>query len=155
MKKMIIFLMCFLMSCTLFAEGTNMRHRICFDLGGSASTVSMEYQFQIHNNDRHSVFLAAGMGMNLTNFSFPVGLNYGFGYKNQLVVGVYFIPRFESLFSFNDVPLNCLISPRFGYRKIFRGKNNANLVEMYFSPAFNLETGLLIPSAGIGFGVYL
>jgi hypothetical protein len=155
MKRITIFLLSFLMVCSLFAEVNSSKHRICFDLGGSASAINMEYQLQIHESERHSVFLAAGMGMNLTNFSFPIGLNYGFGYKNQLLAGIYFIPRLESLFSDGNAPVSYLLSPRFGYRKIINGRNNAHLIQMYFSPAFNLATGILIPSGGIGFGIYL
>lgn len=156
MKKMILFLLCSLLFCSLFAETNSSKHRICFDLGSSASAASIEYQFQIRETDLHTVFFAAGMGMNLSNFSFPIGLSYGFGHENQLLAGIYFIPRLESsLFSTSNTPVNYLLSPRFGFRKILKGRLSDQLIQIYFSPVIDLVTGALIPSAGLGFGIYL
>ncbi len=156
MKKTLWVLLSLLLASSLVAQKDISRHRICVNLGGAASFANIEYQFQIHSNERHNVFVAAGMGMNLLNFTFPIGLNYGFGYDNQLILGLYFVPRFNSALSstYGDAD-NYLFSPKFGYRKILNGKKNSHLLQVFFSPAFDIESGTMYSGAGLGFGLYL
>ena len=156
MKNIFLIILGVMLISSLVAQDNLTRHRVCFDLGGSASMANIEYQFQIHSNERHSVFAAAGMGMNLTNFTFPLGLNYGFGYENQLMLGLYFIPKFNSaILSSTADPIQYLFSPKFGFRKILNGKKNSHLIQVFFSPSFDLQSGTMLPGAGLGFGLYL
>jgi hypothetical protein len=163
MKKLIIVTLILMLTSALPANDTFSKHSLSTNLGGPGALATFEYQYQIRSREKSSFSLTAGMGNALLMFSFPLGFNYTYGDKNQVLVGAHFVPLaiYSDLFgSFlssdqsDSWQIAYAFSPRFGYRRMINGLHGDSYFQIYFSPLFGLQGGFF-PSGGIGWGVYL
>ena len=163
MKKAMVLILSLFFVITIAAGSDISRHSLSMNLGGPGALATFEYQYQIHSGKKTSFSLTAGTGNALLMFSFPLGFNYTYGDKNQLLVGAHFVPLAINSDLFGgflaDEPSDSwsfvyAFSPRFGYRRMIEGINNNSYFHVYFAPLFGLQGGFF-PSAGIGLGVYL
>jgi hypothetical protein len=157
MRKLIIFILSLCLFLTLLANDELSKHRLSLDFGGPGAIATFEYQYQIHSKNMHSLSFTAGMGMAGLIFSFPVGVNYTFGDKNQLLAGMHFVPLTTYALSGTNTDwiTSYWISPRIGYRRIIHMRKESIYLQTYFSPLIELNGGRIMPWAGLGFGVYL
>lgn len=162
MKKMLIVLLILIMTSALLADDTFSKHSLSINLGGPGAFTTFEYQYQLRSSKKSDFSLTAGMGTAFFMFSFPVGFNYTYGDKNQLLIGAHFVPLavysdwggFLTLGQTDPWSIAYAISPRFGYRRMINGIRGDSYFQIYFAPIFGLQGGFL-PSGGIGLGVYL
>ncbi len=151
-------------SCAVSLEANDIsKHSLSINPGGPGAIATFEYQYQLHSGQKNNFSLTAGVGNALLMFSFPVGFNYTYGDKNQILVGAQFVPLavnsdlfggFLPLRQTDPWSLTYAFSPRFGYRRMIEGLDGNSYFQVYFAPLFGLEGGFF-PSGGIGWGVYL
>lgn len=157
-----IVLLILIMMPSLWADDVFSKHSLSINLGGPGAVATFEYQYQIRSGEKSGFSLTAGMGNALLMFSFPVGFNYTYGDKNQLLIGAHFVPLaiYSDLFgSFlsadsDSWQIAYAFSPRFGYRRMITGPGGNSYFHIYFAPLFGFQGGFF-PSGGIGWGVYL
>lgn len=133
------------------------RHGLTAHIGGSLALVESEYQYRFIIRDKHTLSATAGINSMAITLGFPIGINYTYGQKNQLLLGLRFLPS-VLIISFDDeieVPTWIYFTNfRIGYgREIILFKQPCTLYA-YASPAVNLVHGTIIPWAGIGLTQY-
>jgi hypothetical protein len=155
MKKLILLLLALTLSFSLFAENEIPRHGLTLHVGGAAAMCEFEYQYRFFVSDKHAFSASVAINTVGLNIGFPIGLNYTYGQKNQLLLGLRFVPNL--FFSSEDIGAPFwayLANLRVGYgREIVLFKNNFTLYA-YASPFISLESGVALPWAGIGLTYY-
>lgn len=157
MKKLTLLILTLLMAFQLLAENEIPRHGITLHVGGAGTMFEFEYQYSFANWDKHTLSATAAINTLGLNIGFPLGLNYTYGQKNQLLVGLRFVPNilFDSFDEEVEVPFwSYLANLRIGYgREFVLFKQNFTLYA-YASPIMNLESGMILPWAGVGLTHY-
>ena len=157
MKKLILLFLVLALSFSLYAENEVSHHGITLHVGGSGSLFELEYQYGFFVNDKHAFSASVAINTVGFNIGFPIGLNYTYGQKNQLLMGLRFVPNilFDSFDEEVDVPFwSYLANLRIGYgRELILFKQNYTLYA-YLSPFMNLESIMILPWVGIGLTKY-
>lgn len=164
MKKYMILILGLFLFSSLAARDQVTRQSLSLSLGGPRSSGYFEYQFRLTNNKTSSLSISGGLGLQSSTIILPIGFVYNLGDKNQMILGLHYVP----IFNYNIYnPLtgsllntyNCMhnASFRFGYRRIFRIKEDHYFLQAYFSPSLeiNSEFTRLFRGFGIGLGAYL
>lgn len=142
---------------SLWAENEIPRHGLTSHLGGTAAIAELEYQYRFFVSDRHAFSATAAINTVGVNIGFPIGLNYTFGQKNQLLLGVRVVPNilFGSFDEEVDVPFwSYLLNLRVGYGRELRLFKEDFTLYIYASPFMNPGSGRILPWAGIGLTHY-
>lgn len=117
------------------------RHGLSLHAGGAASFFEYEYQYKLVAHEKLSISATAGVNTSLISFGFPVGLNVTYGQKNQLLLGLRFIPD-VLVISFDEeviVPYwNYYANLRVGYGRELSIFNQKFTMYLYASPLINL-----------------
>lgn len=133
------------------------RHGITSHIGGTGALVELEYQYRFFTSDKHIISATVALNTIGINIGFPLGFNYTYGQKNQLLVGFRFVPNivFLSFDEETEVPFfSYLVNLRIGYgRELLLFKENFTLF-IYASPFMNLESRMVLPWAGVGLTSY-
>ena len=157
MKKIILLFLVLILTLSLWAENELPHYGTTLHVGGSGSLLELEYQYRFFVNDKHAFSASVAINTVGFNIGFPVGLNYTYGHKNQLFVGLRFVPNilFDSFDEEVDVPFwSYLANFRIGYgRELVLSKQNYTLY-VYLSPFMNVESGMVLPWAGVGLTHY-
>jgi hypothetical protein len=151
-----IFIFILIFSAALRAEDIS-RHGLTSHLGGTAAIAELEYQYRFFVSDRHAFSATAAINTVGLNIGFPLGLNYTCGQKNQLLLGVRFVPNilFSSFDEEVDVPFwSYLLNVRIGYGRELRLFKEPFTLYIYASPFMNPGSGRILPWAGIGLTQY-
>lgn len=137
-------------------------HRLSMNLGGPMSVCSFEYEYEFYNNEKVAFLFTGGVGSLIIGYSTPIGISYTYGDKNQLLLGVQYVPYYVtnrslgSLFSPNIASQWIhTFSPRLGIRKIFKLNKEMAYIQVFLSPVIHFDVNGVLASGGIGFGVYL
>jgi opacity protein-like surface antigen len=133
------------------------RHGLTSHIGGAAALSEFEYQYRFFVNDMHAFSACIAINSAGINIGFPLGFNYTYGQKNQLLVGVRFVP-YILLLSFDEeveVPFGWYLANfRIGYgRELLLFKQNYTLYA-YLSPFMLLGSDRILPWAGLGLAYY-
>ncbi len=157
MKKPILLILSLCLTFSLWAENEIPRHGLSTHIGGSLALVEYEYQYRFIVREKHAISATAGINSIAIALGFPIGINYTYGHKNQLLLGLRFLPS-VLIMSFDDeieVPAWIYFTNfRIGYgREIMLFKQPCTLY-LYASPAVSLVHGNIIPWAGLGLTQY-
>jgi opacity protein-like surface antigen len=133
------------------------RHGLTSHIGGAAALSEFEYQYRFFVNDMHAFSACIAINTVGINIGFPLGFNYTYGQKNQLLVGVRFVPNIV-LLSFDEeveVPFwSHLANFRIGYGREFLLLKQNYTLYAYLSPFMRLGSGKILPWAGLGLAYY-
>ena len=91
------------------------RHGLAAHIGGVFSLYECEYQYRFLVNDNHAFSATFGINSAAIDIGFPVGINYTYGTKNQLLLGIRFVPAVLLLSFDEEVDI-----PSWNYFAIFR-----------------------------------
>jgi hypothetical protein len=156
MKKSLLLILTLILIFPLRAENSIPRHGVTAHIGGSLALVECEYQYRFIVKDKHAFSATVGINSAAVAIGFPIGINYTYGNKNQLLLGLRFIPSVLVISFDNDVEVPQWVyfaNLRIGYgREITLFKQPCTLYA-YVSPAANLN-GTFLPWAGIGLTQY-
>lgn len=158
MKKTLFLILTLILIFPLRAENEIPRHGLGVHLGGSLSLFEWEYQYRFIVQDKHAFSVSAGINSIAINIGFPMGINYTYGGKNQLLLGLRFLPT-VLLISFDEeveVPTWTYFFPilRVGYGREMMIFKQAYTLYLYASPMFNLNDNSIIPWGGLGLTRY-
>jgi hypothetical protein len=157
MKKPLLLFLVLALCFSVYAGDEISRHGLTFHVGGSGSACEFEYQYRFVVSDKHAFSASVGINTVGFNLGFPLGLNYSYGQKNQLLVGLRFVPNM--LFGSTDEEVSApfwsyLANLRIGYgRELLLFKQDFTFY-IYASPFMNLESGAALPWAGIALTHY-
>ena len=158
MKKHLISILTLTLIIVVILRADNFpRHGITSHIGGAGALSEFEYQYRFIVNDKHAFSACIAINTVGINIGFPLGFNYTYGEKNQLLVGVRFVPNIV-LLSFDEeveVPFwSYLTNFRIGYgRELLLLKQNYTLYA-YLSPFIRPGSGRILPWAGLGLAYY-
>jgi hypothetical protein len=157
MKKFTFFLIIMTLTCSLSAENEIPRHGLTLHVGGAGAAVEFEYQYRFAVNDKHAFSACIGLNSVGFNVGFPLGVNYTYGQKNQLLLGLRFVPNvlFSSFDEEVEVPFwSFLANFRIGYGRELRIFKQDFTLYAYLSPFMNMESDMILPWLGIGLTQY-
>lgn len=145
MKKTIIVLLALCFAVFAFADEKIYRHGIALDLGGPATIVQLEYQFDFIAKEKHHVGVSTSIGKFFGGNAIPIGIQYRWGKTFQLETGIHFTYLWSAVTSM------VYISPRLGARLNFKRL----FLHIYAAPMIS-TTGLgYQPWGGLGIGLNL
>jgi opacity protein-like surface antigen len=158
MKKRCIFIFIFILMFSAAIRADDIpRHGLTSHIGGSGALFELEYQYRFAVSEKHAFSATAAVNTVGLNIGFPVGFNYTCGQRNQLLLGIRFVPNilFGSFDEEVEVPFwSYLANLRIGYgRELLLFKEEFTLF-IYASPFINLKSGRILPWAGIGLTSY-
>lgn len=139
-------------------------HRLSMNLGGPLSLCSFEYEHEFIKSDKIAFSFTAGVGSLLLGYTTPIGFLYTYGNRNQLLLGVQYVPLYAMhthTFLGDFLPTDATsqlihtFSPRLGLRKIFKFNKEMTYIQVFLSPVLLFEDSGVLAAGGIGFGVYL
>ena len=157
MKKLLLLMLTLILIIPLRAENNIPRHGVTVHAGGSGALCELEYQYRFILRDKHTISATIAINTVGFNIGFPMGFNYTYGQKNQLILGIRFVPNiiFSSFDDEVEAPFwSYLGNLRIGYgREVVLFKENCTLY-IYASPFMNLESEQALPWVGIGLTQY-
>lgn len=157
MKKLILLFLALTLTFSLWANETIPRHGLSAHIGGALSLYECDYQYRFLVKDKHAISATVGINSAAINLGFPVGINYTYGTKNQLLLGVLFLPE-VLLLSFDEevvVPYwSYWANLRIGYGREIEIFKQSVTLSIYASPVVNLIYERVGFWAGIGFTQY-
>ena len=144
MKKSLILILILACSSLAFADYVPYKHGVDLNIGGPASSASLEYQYNMVVMGLHTVGASAAIGIVEDGYAFPLGMQYRFGRIHQLELGAHLTPVFES----DPFHFQAAISGRLGYRiNIYRFYMHIALL-----PSFPEEHTRALLGCGFYFG---
>jgi opacity protein-like surface antigen len=156
-KHLISTLILIFITALALQAGDIQRHGVTAHIGGAGTLFEFEYQYRFFLHDKNACSVCVGVNSVGFNVGFPIGFNYIYGQKNQLLLGVRFVPNilFSSFDEEVEVPFwSYLANLRIGYgRELLLFKENFTLF-IYASPFMNLGSGRVLPWAGVGLTSY-
>ncbi|MEA3391431.1 MAG: hypothetical protein U9Q91_00470 [Candidatus Marinimicrobia bacterium] len=150
MKKLIILLIVLNTSLMVYAEEKIQRHGLSVDLFGMGGIITVEYQYKLFSNNKHSLSINAGLGLGGLFYSAPVGLQYSYGGKNIILAGIYILPEIIANEYDPGWTYYTRISPKFGYQRKTQLFFQDTYLHIYFSPMIDFDFGRFIPWFGLG-----
>lgn len=156
MKKLLLLILTLILIFPLRAENNIPRHGLTAHIGGSLALVECEYQYRFIVRDKHTISATVGVNSAAVAIGFPIGINYTYGNKNQLLLGLRFVPDVLLISFDNEVEVpqwNYFANLRIGYGREIELFKQACTLFAYASPAVNLN-GTFFPWAGIGLTQY-
>lgn len=144
MKKLMAIGIILSFASVVLADYMPFKHGIDFNIGGPASSLSMEYQNNLVVDGLHTVGVSGGVGIVQDGYSFPLGMQYRFGKIHQLELGVHLTPIF---IKDPNLKFQLAISGRLGYRINI----NRFFVHVSLLPSYPKEYNRAL----LGFGFYL
>ena len=154
MKKLIVVIVIFCMTSLAFAKYVPYKHGLDVNIGGPASIISAEYQYNILVKDLHTLGVSAGFGMTIGGNTIPLGVQYRFGKIHQVELGIHattvILPHWIGPVpgeEYDYIDTELALSARLGYRI------NINRFFMHINimPAFPQK----YTTGSLGLGVYL
>ena len=158
MKKVFCIIILIILTANLYGDESLSRHSLSLNLGGFRTLGYYEYKYDFIVKGKNTLSASFGLGMSMTNTNFPIGITYIHGTKNQLILGLQFVPKLSSINDFQLAWEYMSTAPfRLGYRRNFRSKLDDYFFQIFISPALKLnsERPYSLNGVGLGFGVYL